>query len=39
MIKKKIISDLENNISDLKIKNLSINKYEKEIQKLKKTIK
>ena len=34
--KKNIISDLENNISDLKTKNLLINKYEQEIQELKK---
>ena len=35
MIKKYIISDLENNISDLKNKNLLINKYEQEIQEIK----
>ena len=38
-MKKNIISDLENNISDLKNKKLLINKYEQEIQKLKKKIK
>ena len=38
MIKKYIISDLENNISDLKNKNLLINKYEQEIQELNKQL-
>ena len=38
MIKKYIISDLENNISDLKNKNLLINKYEQEIQEIKKQL-
>ena len=33
--KKKDISDLKDNISDLKNKNLLINKYKKEIQELK----
>ena len=36
MIKNNTISDLENTISDLKNKNLLINKYEQEIQELKK---
>ena len=36
MIKKNTISDLENTLSDLKNKNLSINKYKQERQELKK---
>ena len=36
--KKNIISDLENIISDLKNKNLLIDKYEKEIQEVKKQL-
>ena len=38
MIKKNIISNLENNISDLKNRNLLINKYEQEIQELNKKL-
>ena len=38
MIKKNIISNLENNISDLKNKNLLINKYEQQIQELNKKL-
>ena len=36
--KKNTVSDLENTISDLKNKNLLINKYEQEIQELKKQL-
>ena len=38
MIKKNTISDLENTMCDLKNKNLLINKYEQEIQELKKQL-
>ena len=37
-IESELISNLENNISDLKNKNLLINKYEQEIQELNKKL-